>query len=37
MDIMKYGPDVEVLAPDSLRKQVAGLLREAAARYTSPA
>ena len=37
MDIMKYGPDVEVLAPDALRVQVAGLLQEAAARYTKPA
>ena len=33
MDILKYGPDVEVLAPDSLRETVALRLREAAARY----
>ncbi len=33
MDILKYGPDVEVLAPASLRRRVARLLTEAAARY----
>jgi predicted DNA-binding transcriptional regulator YafY len=33
MDIMKYGPDVEVLAPEALRGQVAALLRQAADRY----
>jgi predicted DNA-binding transcriptional regulator YafY len=33
MDILKYGPDVEVIAPASLRKAVAARLSEAAARY----
>lgn len=33
MDILKYGPDVEVLAPPALRAQVARLHREAAAGY----
>lgn len=33
MDILKYGPDVEVLAPESLRMLVAEKVREAAARY----
>jgi predicted DNA-binding transcriptional regulator YafY len=33
MDVLKYGPDVEVIAPPELRALVAGRLREAAARY----
>ncbi len=34
MDILKFGPDVEVMAPASLRRQVAERLRAAAAAYT---
>jgi proteasome accessory factor C len=34
MDILKYGADVEVLAPESLRKAVADQLREAAKHYS---
>ena len=33
MDILKYGPDVEVVAPESLREQVANALREALKKY----
>jgi len=33
MDIMKYGPDVEVLGPEALRKEISQLLDEAADRY----
>jgi predicted DNA-binding transcriptional regulator YafY len=33
LDILKYGPDVEVLAPATLRRAVAGKLRAAANRY----
>lgn len=33
LDILKYGPDVEVLAPPELRELVACRIREAAARY----
>ena len=33
MDILKYGPDVEVVAPASLRAQIAERLRNAARRY----
>ncbi len=33
MDILKYGPDVEVAAPASLREAVASRVRETAARY----
>ncbi|HET9694501.1 MAG TPA: WYL domain-containing protein [Steroidobacteraceae bacterium] len=33
MDILRYGPDVQVLAPDSLREAVATKLRAAAALY----
>jgi predicted DNA-binding transcriptional regulator YafY len=33
MEILKYGADVEVLAPASLRERVAGELRRAAGRY----
>ncbi|HEU4352113.1 MAG TPA: YafY family protein [Burkholderiales bacterium] len=34
MEILKYGADVEVLAPPQLQKRVADALREAAQRYT---
>ena len=33
MEILKYGADVEVLAPDALRLHVAAALRDAAKRY----
>lgn len=33
MDILKYGPDVEVIAPASLRRRVLEQLRSAAERY----
>lgn len=33
LDILRYGPDVEVLAPQTLRTVVAQRLRQAAARY----
>jgi predicted DNA-binding transcriptional regulator YafY len=33
MDILKYGPDVEVLEPESLRDAVKTRLRDAAAKY----
>jgi predicted DNA-binding transcriptional regulator YafY len=33
MEILKFGPDVEVLAPERLRGAVAGQLAQAAARY----
>lgn len=33
MDILRYGPDVEVLAPDSLREQVMQRLEEALTKY----
>ena len=33
MEILKYGPEVEVLAPESLRETVAERVKEAAARY----
>ena len=33
MDILRYGPEVEVLSPDFLRKAVAGSARRAAAIY----
>jgi predicted DNA-binding transcriptional regulator YafY len=32
-EILKFGPDVEVLAPGSLRTRVADLHKEAARRY----
>jgi predicted DNA-binding transcriptional regulator YafY len=35
MDILKYGPDVEVVAPASLRREVAARLRSAVKRYSS--
>jgi predicted DNA-binding transcriptional regulator YafY len=34
MDILKYGPQVEVLAPEELRAKVAQRLREAAVQYS---
>jgi len=34
MDILKYGPDVEVVGPESLRKQVAEKLRKALELYS---
>jgi predicted DNA-binding transcriptional regulator YafY len=37
MDILKYGPDVEVLAPAALAELVAGRLAEARARYVTRA
>ena len=33
MDILKYGPDCEVVGPEGLRGKVAGLLKEALGRY----
>lgn len=33
MDILKYGPDCEVVGPPELRERVAGFLHEAAAQY----
>jgi predicted DNA-binding transcriptional regulator YafY len=33
LNIPRYGPDVEVLAPKSLRRKVAERLRAAAAQY----
>lgn len=33
MDILKYGPDCEVLEPEALRQRVIGLLEEARAKY----
>ncbi len=33
MDILKYGPDCEVLGPEELRKKVADLLKAAVGRY----
>jgi len=33
MDILKYGPDVEVLAPDELRRQVRDRLQDALQKY----
>jgi predicted DNA-binding transcriptional regulator YafY len=33
MEILKYGADVEVVAPGSLRERVAGELKRAAGRY----
>lgn len=33
MDILKYGPDCAVLAPEGLRKKVVGLLKAAVGRY----
>ncbi|MDD3519550.1 MAG: YafY family protein [Chromatiales bacterium] len=33
MDILKYGPEVEVIAPEELRREVVSRVREAAERY----
>ena len=33
LDVMRYGADVEVIAPEGLRAEVAGRLRDAAAQY----
>ena len=33
MDVLKYGPDCEVVAPAGLREKVVGLLRAAVGRY----
>lgn len=33
MDILKYGPDVEVVGPASLRERVQDMLRQATQRY----
>lgn len=33
MEILKYGPDVEVLSPDALRREVINRLKAAGARY----
>jgi len=33
LEIMRYGPDVEVLEPESLRQQVRERLRQALERY----
>jgi proteasome accessory factor C len=33
MDILKYGPDVEVVAPEALRDMVAARLQQAAKKY----
>ena len=35
MDVMKHGPEVEVMAPDTLRKAVAEQLKSEFARYES--
>jgi len=35
MDVMKHGPEVEVVAPDTLRKAVAEQLKSAFARNES--
>ena len=35
MDILRYGSDIEVLEPESLRKKVAAELAAAAARYAT--
>jgi len=34
MEILKYGIDVEVVAPEGLRAKVSGILKEAAGRYS---
>lgn len=36
MDILKYGPEVEVIAPDSLMLEIADRLSQAARQYQSP-
>jgi predicted DNA-binding transcriptional regulator YafY len=35
MDILRYGPDVEVLSPDSLKQAVLKRLKDALAAYLS--
>jgi len=35
MDILKYGPDVEVIGPPELRELVAARLREASGSYSA--
>ena len=35
MDVLKHGAEVEVLEPVELRRDVAGYLRQAAAKYTT--
>lgn len=35
LDILRYGPDVEVLKPESLRREVAARLRRAAIQYAA--
>lgn len=37
MDVLRYGPDVEVLAPEFLRQQVADAARRMLERYANPA
>lgn len=37
LDILRYGPDVEVLKPESLRREVADRLRRAASQYAASA
>ena len=37
LDILRYGPDVEVLAPNSLRDKVIRLLHQALSQYQQPA
>ncbi len=34
MEILKYGVDIEVLAPEVLRGKVSAVLKEAASRYS---
>lgn len=34
LDLLKYGPDVEVAAPDALRQEIAARLKAAAAQYS---
>jgi predicted DNA-binding transcriptional regulator YafY len=36
MDVLKYGPDVEVIAPGGLRAAVQQRLRDALGRYEAP-
>ena len=35
MDILKHGAEVEVIAPEELRREVAECLRQGAAKYTA--
>jgi predicted DNA-binding transcriptional regulator YafY len=34
MEILKYGVDIEVVAPEALRGKVSAVLKEAASRYS---